>query len=293
MIITAFALAVVLAPVAAPSAAPSSSPSPVPEGPCRQGGVATLADRPGLGRALTVNGSPCAVPVGAIVSEFGVRQQTTRAAARVSTLVTFPQPLIRWGIAASDEVVVAPSLVYSQRTGENLGTAPFVPADGLQDAGLGFKRQLNDQPWQQSAVEVFVSLPSGYPAGPNGFSAGIPTYLAGYTLAWPLNAIVSLTTTQNLQWTAGVNAAGQTQGYFSYQPSLGVSLAAGTRTALLLQDQITVPAGPTGGTSNRGLFGLQQALSENVVVDVEYEVNLLPQPGFTQHAFGGGVAVRW
>lgn len=289
----AAALASVMGSSAVPSVTPSSPPSPAPQGPCAQGGVAAVVDRPGLGRALTMNGSPCVVPVGAVVSELGYRQQTTRAAAGVSTLATFPQPLIRWGIAAGDELVAAPSLVYSQRTGENFGSAPFMPAAGQQDAGLGFKRQLNDQPWLQSAVEVFVTVPTGYPAGANGFSAGRPSYLAGYSSAWPLNAIVSLTTTQNVQWTAGANAAGQMQGYLSYQPSLGISLAAGARTALLLQDQITVPASPSGGTSNRGLFGLQQVLSANLVVDVEYEANLLPQPGFTQHAFGGGVAVRW
>lgn len=279
--IATLVLAVGVAAVTVPS--PSPSPSPVAGGPCEQRSAAAVADRPGLGRALTVNGSACVVAVGAVVSELGFRQQTTRAAAGISTLTTFPQPLMRWGLAASDELVIAPSLVYSQRAGQNLGAAPFMPAAGLQDAGLGFKRQLTDQPWQQSAAEGFVTVPTGYPAGPNGFSAGIPTYLAGYTLAWPLNEFVSLTTTQNVQWT----------GYLSYQPSLGVSLAIGARTALLLQDQVTVPASSTGGTSNRSLLGLQQALSANVVVDVEYEANLLPQPGFTQHAFGGGVAVRW
>jgi hypothetical protein len=281
-VIAALALTAALA-ADVPPATPSPSPSPVAQGPCGQGGVATVADRPGLGRALTVNGSPCVVPLGVVVGEFGFRQQTTRAAAGVSTLATFPQPLLRWGLAAGDELVVAPSFVYSQRSGQNLGTAPFMPAAGLQDAGLGFKRQLTDQPGLQSALEAFVTFPTGYPGGANGFSAGLPTYLAGYSLTLPLNAVVSLSTTQNVGWT----------GYFAYQPSLGVSLAAGARTVLLLQDQITVPAGAGGGSSNRSLLGVQQTLSANVVVDLEYEANLLPQPGFTQHAFGGGVAVRW
>jgi hypothetical protein len=226
------------------------------------------------------------------VLEVGFREEVTRAAAGVSTLVTFPQPLLRWGASAGDEVVVAPSLVYSQRSGADLGTAPFAPADGLQDAGFGFKVQLHDRRWLQDAVEMFVSIPTGYPSGAYGFSAGIPTYLVGYSLVAPLNSIVSLTTTQNVQWNAGTNVGGGPQGFFSYQPSFGFSFAVGTRGAVFVQDQITTPAGPAGGTSNRALLGIQRSISSDVVLDVEYERNLLPEPGFTQHAFGVGAAAR-
>jgi hypothetical protein len=279
--------------VAAAIAVPDPPPSPAASAsPCGQGGVAAVADRPGLGRTLTVNGSPCVVPKGEVVLEVGFRQEMTRAAAGVSTLVTFPQPLLRWGVSAGDEIVVAPSLVYSQRSGANLGSAPFAPAAGLQDAGLGFKRQLHDRRWLQDAVEIFVSVPTGYPSGAHGFSAGIPTYLVGYSLVAPLNSIVSLTTTQNVQWNAGTNAGGGPQGFFSYQPSFGFSFAVGTHGALFVQDQITTPAGPAGGTSNRAFLGVQRTISSDVVLDAEYEMNLLPQPGFTQHAFGVGAAVR-
>jgi hypothetical protein len=279
--------------LAAAITVPDPTPSPAASAsPCGQGGVAAVADRPGLGRALTVNGSPCVVPKGEVVLEVGFRQEMTRAAAGVSTLVTFPQPLLRWGVSAGDEIVVAPSLLYSQRSGANLGGAPYAPADGLQDAGFGFKVQLHDRRWLQDAVEIFVSIPTGYPAGAYGFSAGIPTYLVGYSLVAPLNSIVSITTTQNLQWNAGTNAGGGQQGFFSYQPSFGFSFTVGARGAVFVQDQITVPAGPAGATSNRAFLGVQRTVSPDVVLDVEYELNLLPQPGFTQHAFGVGAAVR-
>ena len=182
---------------ASPAPAASATPAAI-VGPCSQGAIASIADRPGVGRALTVNGSPCVVPVGGVVLELGFRQQMTHAAAAVSTLVTYPQPLVRWGIGGGNEIVLAPSLDYSQRYGANLEVAPFVPASGLQDAGLGFKRQLEDRPWFQSALEAFVTLPTGYPQGPNGFSAGMVAYLVGYSVIVPVGAVISLTTTQNL-----------------------------------------------------------------------------------------------
>lgn len=267
---------------ASPAPAASATPAAI-VGPCSQGAIASIADRPGVGRALTVNGSPCVVPVGGVVLELGFRQQMTHAAAAVSTLVTYPQPLVRWGIGGGNEIVLAPSLDYSQRYGANLEVAPFVPASGLQDAGLGFKRQLEDRPWFQSALEAFVTLPTGYPQGPNGFSAGMVTYLVGYSVVVPVGPVISLTTTQNLQST----------GFIAYQPSLGVSFAIGARGAFLLQDQITTPASSTGGTSNRAFAGIQRTISPNVVLDAEYEVNALPQPGFAQHAFGGGAVLRF
>lgn len=179
--------------------------------------------------------------------------------------------------------MLAPSLDYSQRGGANLGVPPFVPASGLQDAGIGFKRRLHDRPWAQDALEVFVSLPTGFPSGGSGFSAGAPTYLAGYSLSFALTANLSLTTTQNVVWAGG---------FGSYQPSAGFSYALGARGAFLVQDQVVTPASAAGGTGGRVLVALQRALSPNVVVDAEYEINVLPQPGFAQHAFGFGAAVK-
>jgi len=273
--------------------APAATATPVAQGPCRTGGIAAVVDRPGVGRALAVNGSPCVVPDGGVVLESGYRRQTTAAALGESNLVTVPEPLVRVGVAAGDEIVIAPSLDASERTGASLGTAPFTPASGMQDAGLGFKRQLRDRPWAQDALEAFVSVPTGYPGGASGFSAGIPTYLLGYSLAVPVTSTIGFTTTQNVAWSAGADVAGRMRGFLSYQPSAGFAVAIGNRAALLIQDQIAVPSAPGGGTSNRALVAVQRTLSANVVVDVEYEANVLPVSGFAQHAIGAGAAVRF
>jgi hypothetical protein len=179
------------------------------------------------------------VPVGDAVVEGGYRNQVTTASG-TSWLTTYPNPVVRFGIAGFNEVVFSPPLAYSFRSGADLG-GTFIPAAGIQDAGVGFKHSLRDLPWVQDALEVFVTLPTGYPAGANGFTFGIPTYMLGYSASFSLNDRVGLTTTQNVNVTAGTTGSGALRSYFSYQPSLGFSYALSSRTSLLVQDQLTIP----------------------------------------------------
>jgi hypothetical protein len=269
---------------------PVSVPAASPAGPCAQGALAAIADRPGLGRGVAINGAPCVVPRGGVVVEGGYRNQVTTGGG-TSTLSTCPEPVVRLGLAGGNEIIVSPSLLFSRRTGGNLG-GTFVPANGQQDAGAGFKHLLRDRPWIQAALELFVTLPTGYPDGSFGFSAGIPTYLLGYSLTLPLSSRIGLSTTQNLILNGGVNGSGASARFFAYQPAFGISYAPATSTTLLLQDQITTPAGPGAGTGNRAFVAIQQTVSPNLVLDAEYEVNLLPAPGFHQHALATGIAVR-
>jgi hypothetical protein len=269
---------------------PMAVPSATPSGPCAQGALAAVVDRPGLGRAVAINGAPCVVPSGGVVVEAGYRNQTTTAGG-TSTLSTYPEPVVRVGFPSRNEVVVSPGLIYSRRTGADLG-GTFVPVQGQQDAGAGFKHLLRDRPWIQDALELFITLPTGYPAGPVGFSAGIPTYLLGYSATLPLGSRFAVSTTQNLILNGGPDGSGASTRFFAYQPALGISYALANPTTLLLQDQITTPTAPGGGTGNRAFIAVQQVVSPNVVVDVEFEVNLLPAPGFNQHALGTGIAVR-
>jgi hypothetical protein len=270
-------------------AAATPKPASRPSG-CEEGGLASVANRPGIGRPVTINGSPCVVPSGQVVFESGYRNQVTTAAG-TSWLTTYPNPVVRFGIADGNEIVVAPPLAFSFRTGANLG-GTFVPGSGIQDAGVGFKRQLTDAPWTQAALEAFVTLPTGFPPGPHGFTFGIPTYLLGFSASFVLNDRLALTTTQNVNLTAGPSAGGALQPFFSYQPSLGLSYALSSRTALLLQDQLTIPTGPGGPTGNRGFAAIQQSFGPAVVLDAEFEQNFLPQPGFNQHAIGAGLTLR-
>ncbi len=260
------------------------------QGGCEQGGLASISNRPGIGRAITVNGSPCAVPAGEVVVESGYRNQVTTGPG-TSWLVTYPNPVVRFGIANGNEIVVSPPLAFSFRTGANLG-GTFVPASGIQDAGIGFKHELRDLPWMQDALEVFVTLPTGFPPGPHGFTFSIPTYLLGYSASFGLSNRLGVTTTQNFSITAGTTAGGGVQPYFSYQPSLGFSYALSMRTALLLQDQLTMPTAPGGPMGNRGFVAVQQSVGAGIVLDVEFEQNFLPLPGFNQHAVGAGLTLQ-
>lgn len=219
----ALAYAEAASPSKPPIAIVSPSPGPAAAGPCVQGGLAAITNRPGVGRAVSVDGSPCTVPAGRVVFEAGYRHQATTAGA-TSRLATFPSPVVRVGIAGSNEIVLSPSLIYSRRTGANLG-GTFVPASGMQDAGIGFKHSVRDLPWIQDAIESFVTVPTGYPSGPSGFSLGVPTYLLGYSASFGLNARIGLTTTQNFSRSAGTTGSGALQLYFSYQPSLGMTYA--------------------------------------------------------------------
>lgn len=272
-----------------------ASPSPVPkaaisQGGCEQGGLASISNRPGIGRAITIDGSPCVVPAGKVVFESGYRDQVTTGPG-ASWLVTYPNPVVRFGLANGDEIVASPPLAFSFRTGANLG-GTFVPASGIQDAGFGVKHVLHDLPWMQDALEIFVTLPTGFPPGPHGFTYSIPTYLLGYSASFDLNDRLGVTTTQNFDIAAGTTADGAAQAYFSYQPSLGFSYALSTHTALLLQDQLTVPTAPGGLTGNRGFAAIQQSVGTNIVLDVEFEQNFLPLPGFNQHAVGAGLTLQ-
>ncbi len=272
-----------------------ASPSPMPkattpQGGCEQGGLASISNRPGVGRAITINGSPCVVPAGKVVFEGGYRNQVTTGPG-ASWLVTYPNPVVRFGLANGNEIVASPPLAFSFRTGANLG-GTFVPAPGIQDAGVGFKHELHDHPWMQDALEVFVTVPTGFPPGPHGFTSSIPTYLLGYSASFAINDRLGLTTTQNFNIPAGTTGTGAVQPYFSYQPSLGFSYALSTRTTLLLQDQLTIPTGPGGPTGNRGFAAIQQSVGTNIVLDAEFEQNFLPLPGFNQHAVGAGLTLE-
>jgi hypothetical protein len=137
-----------------------------------------------------------------------------------------------------------------------------------------------------------VTLPTGFPAGPSGFSAGAPSYALAYTAAFSLGGALGFSTSQSIVSASGTDPLHAIRRYLAYSPTMNFSYALATRTTLLLEDQITAPTGPQAPTGNRALLAVQQVLGSNVVLDAEYEINLLPAPGFAQHALGTGLTVR-
>ncbi len=184
-------------PAIVAAAPPLPTPSP---GPCAQGALASISDRPGIGRSPATNGAACVVQNGTVVIEAGYRNQVTSGSA-TQTLSTYPNPILRIGLPGQSEIVLS-FLTYSDRAGID-PTTGFGPAAGMQDGGIGFKHLLHDSASMQDAVNVFVTLPTGYPSGASGFTAGLPTYTFGYSVVFPISGALSLSTTQNLALNAG------------------------------------------------------------------------------------------
>jgi hypothetical protein len=246
--------------------------------------------RPGIGRAPATGGAVCVAPKGVVVLSAGYRDQVTTGTTRQELLV-YPAPVALVGLPAQAELIIAPSLAFSRRIGER--GSNLAPATGQQDLGIGFQHLLSDRQATQQAIEVFATFPTGYPAGPSGFSAGAPTYQLAYTIAQSITPAVGATLSNALVDGSGTTPLGFTQRYIGYQPSLTLSFALTSSTSLLLEDQIAAPTGPHSPTGNRALAGLQQTLSPAIVLDVDYEVNALPAPGESQHTrLESGVTVR-
>ena len=55
---------------------------------------------------------------------------------------------------------------------------------------------------------------------------------------------------------------------------------------------VTIPVDPGAGTGNRGLAGFLVAASPNVVLDAEFQLNLLPVPGENQRAVDVGITLK-
>lgn len=273
-------------------ATPSPSPSPSPSalraaaGPCENPPVTAVTTRPGIGRASATSGSVCAAPRDTVVLGVGYRNQETTATAR-QTLVTYPQPIVLVGLGNANELILAPSLSYSRRSG-NAGTA-LLPASGLEDAGAGFQHTLSDGPVFQTAAQAFMTIPTGYPSGSSGFSAGAPTFQLTYSVAYSATANLSLSAVNALLVASGADPWGIVSRYAGIQETLGLSYALSPTTALLMQDQISGPRGPSG---NRALIAFQQGITSRLAADLDYEVNLLPTPGSAQHTtFEFGLSV--
>ena len=224
---------------------------------------------------------------GTVVVEAGYRNQVT-VAPGTQVLAVYPNPIIRFGLRGRNEVLLSPA-VYTQRSGADPVTGS-VPAVGMQDPGFGFKHLLHDDSWRQDAINVFVTLPNGYPSGPVGFTAGAPTYTFGYSVVFALTNRIGVSTTQNYVLNATESSTG-VERYGAYQPALSASYALSPNFTSMVQDQLTIPAAPGGGTGNRGLVGIQCTVSSNIVLDGEFEVNVLPHPGLAQHAVDVGITL--
>ncbi|MGB9652762.1 MAG: hypothetical protein WCB01_13260 [Candidatus Cybelea sp.] len=229
--------------VAAPADAKKTHP-----GPCRQGQVVSIVNRPGTGPYPATSGSPCTVAEKHVVIEFGYRNEID-AGKSTSILSSYPMATIRYGLDKHDEVVIVPPTT-AIRAG--LPSDQFTPAIGSLDGGLGFKRAIHSHYWYQDAIEVFVTIPTGSRV----YTLGTPSYTFTYVGAFSPPGKLGIITSFSL-----VNAPGQPENgapvrrFASYAPAITLSYELDASTSLLVNDNVATPIDPTGGTSNVLLVG--------------------------------------
>jgi hypothetical protein len=254
-------------------------------GPCRQGQVTSVANRPGAGPAATTGGSPCTVEKGHAVVEFGYRNEVDVGRGNTSSLSSYPMALVRVGFDKRDELIYMPpsEVVPAGAPAPTL----FAPNAGTLDSGFGWKHNIQSHYWYQDAVEVFMTVPTGSA----GHTLEAPASSFSYIGAFSPPGKLGIFTTFTLGNAPGLpQTGGPTRRFAYYSPSVSLSYALGSTTSAILSDTESIPVDPTGGSSNIIVVALQRTLSPGVVLDVESELNLTPAAGYHQRTIGLGGA---
>lgn len=252
-------------------------------GPCRQGDVASVVDRPGTGTATATSGSPCTVEPDRVVVETGYRNETDTGPGGTSKIASYPLTLIRVGIDKRDELVLLPATM-AVRAGS---AAPaFTPAIGTQDDGIGWKHAFHSRAWYQDAAEIFMT----YPTGTGGYTLGEPSFSLSYVGAFGLGPRVFASASAGVYQGPGTTPAGATQRYASLQPSLTVGYVIDDRTFVYANENWSFPNGPQDASGNVLLVALAHSITPRAVVDVETTYDLIPTPNYRQTSIGFGGA---
>lgn len=259
---------------AAPSRAEDS-------GPCADPSAAGLADRPATGRNTSTGGAVCVVPKDALVVEAGVRDQTTTSNGANSTLVSYPLPLVRYGMAPRLEIAIAPPTQIVRSVN---GAFAFAPAAGSADSAVSAKWLVADASSFQASIGAGYVFPTGGAAFNNGAGSASFGVNAGFTLGPKISLALSAT----MMNAFGSDPNGATIPFFTFAPSLTLGYAFDAATTLLVQDALVSRTSPVTGSGSRAFVALQHALGSRLAIDIEYERNLTPLPGTQAWAFGVG-----
>ena len=255
-----------------------------PAGPCAAPAAASVADRPGTGRATSNGGSPCVVLPGDVVLEDGVRRQVTTEAAGVgaSTLTSVNLAFVRVGIARRLEFGFAPPASELRSAS---GVSSFDAARGATDVAVALKYLV----WDSPIVQISTGAAYGDPSGSGEFTAGAPTYATSANVAVALTPRLSLSTSLVLGTAVGPDAAQFNRTFVAFSPSVTLAYALDSVDTVLIQDAFTSRQGPVSPAGSRGFVGLQRALGRRLALDAEFEQNLLPLAGRAARAIGFGV----
>lgn len=159
-------------------------------------------------------------------------------------------------------------------------------ANGWSDAGFIAKYEGGYNANALWGVNAQVTVPSGNRA----FSAGGPQYTGNFNWGYTLSPEFAASGTLGFNALNGYNAAGTTQGYFAFIPTLELTAAIPGSGQLFGEYAYFSQAGLGLGSKNEFDFGLEHQLGSHVLFDVEYGFTPTVLGGQQQHYFGAGLS---
>jgi hypothetical protein len=226
----------------------------------------------------TVTTSTCTVRYGHALLETGyINTVTTGTGGGVTA--GYPQPFARIGIGHGLEFSFTPPSYERTSVGDAF-------ASGWSDVNFGAKWEMGYTAKAVWGVNAFVSTPTGG----TGFTAGAPEYTGNFNWGYTLNSVWSAAGTLGFNWLAAPNAAGQTQRYTAFIPSLEMTAALSGTSQAFGEYAYFNHAGPALGAKSIIDFGYQRDLNPHLQFDVEYGFQPTPVEGQRMHYVGAGLS---
>ncbi len=255
------------APAVSPSAAPSA-----PSDPC--GSLLSIVNRP------TVSTGVCTVRTGHFDLENGYTNTTTGGAGGGSN-ANYPQSLLRVGTA--DPHLDFEFGLPSRET----STVGQPTVTGTSDVSIATKYELG----YSSSADWGVYGAITYPTGNKAFTAGNAEFTGDFDWGYTINSEFSLAGTLSFNALSGTNAAGASQSYFAFIPSLELSAALpGGPSQISAEYAYFSAAGAGLGSKSLVDFVYQRDFGNHVQIDVEYGFSPTVINGQKQHYIGAGLS---
>lgn len=253
-----------------PAPSPSGSPSAVSD-PC--GSILSIVTRP------TITTSVCTVRRRKFLIETGYTNTTTTGQGGGYT-ASYPQALARFGSGDShfEYDIIPPSATINNFARTRMS--------GTTDFGFGVKSELGYNAKASWGANAFITLPSGSP----GFTAGAAQYTGNLNWSYTVNQTIGLSGTLGFNSLAGLNANNQVKRFFSFIPSVVLSVYYPANSYFFAEYTHFSQAGV--GLGGRSLFdyGFVHDIGPHLQLDVEAGVQPTTLNGQRLHYIGAGIS---
>jgi hypothetical protein len=250
---------------ATPSPAPSASPGP--SDPC--GSILSIVNRPTIGTGV------CTVRTGRVAVETGWLNTMTTGNSAAKTAM-YGISLLRFG---TDD----PHLDLEVTPPNAMRTSSVT---GVSDTSIGAKYELGYDANAVWGVNAQLTLPTGSKA----FTAGGPQYIANFNWGYTINSVMGLSGTVGMNEFSGVNAAGISESYFSFVPTLEGTATLPGSSELFAEYAYFSAAAPGAGAKTEADFGYIRDFGSHLQFDVEYGYTPTVVFGQQQHYVGAGLS---